>query len=430
MTQTLETVSGAPAATVVPPLAGPIIAAVGGVDPDSVLRAARFLAPASAAGVTAVSVLTPLPVTIAGESEWMVPTGYEEERFADCSARLAQRLDEFGSGSATWTRQVVRGSPAVALAEVARELRASMLIVGIGRHRVLDRIFGAETALRTIQRAPCPVLVVHPDFEAPFHDVVVATDFSPASVAAARAAIPMLGPASTLHIVHVWEPSGTLDARHFAADEAYVKSLPESFQRFVELLEVPSGVTVKTMVREGKAAERVLDYAAAHRADLITAGRHGHNLLQRLLVGSQTTALVRAADRSLLISPEPPFAERDRLGLLLTGSTVSRDPAEWEAQLRALSQRNSGRPTVVEVEDLLFSAQVVESGYVLLGAAYDPATKRVELTFGDSRNGARHVTRSMGVVDSITIEADASGRDVGIRISHGSGHTALTFLGE
>jgi nucleotide-binding universal stress UspA family protein len=430
MTQTITSQPGLATAPRSAAIAGPIIVAVGGVDPDSVLRAARLLAPASAAGVVAVSVLAPLPVTIPGESEWMVPTGYEEERFADCAARLAERLDAFGGAAASWPRKVLRGSPAVVLADLAREQHAALLIVGIGRHRALDRIFGAETALRTIQRAPCPVLVVHPDFDGPFHDVVIATDFSPASAAAARAVIPMLSPAATLHVVHVWEPAGTLDPRHIAADEAYVKSLPESFRRFVELLDVPSGVTVKTMVREGKAAERVLDYAGTHHADLITAGRHGRNLLQRLMVGSQTTALVHAAERSLLICPEPPFAERDHLALLLTGTTVSRNPAEWEAQLRGLSQRNNGRPTVVEVDDLLFSAQVVESGYLLLGAAYDPQSKRIELTLGDAEHGSRRVTRTMGVVDSITIQSDATGRDVGVRISHGSGHTSLTFLGE
>jgi len=427
MTQTLETVSVAPTAPMAPPLAGPIIAAVGGVDPESVLRAARVLAPASAAGVVAVSVLTPLPVAISGESEWMIPTGFEEERFADCTSQLAQRMNAFGGAATSWTRKVVRGSAAGALTDLARVQRAAMLIVGIGRHRPLDRIFGAETALRVIQRAPCPVLVVHPNFDGPFHDVVVATDFSPASAAAARAVIPMLSPAATLHVVHVWEPSSRLDV---AADEAYVKSLPEHFRSFIESLAVPPGVTVKTIVREGKPAERVLDYADMHHADLVTAGRHGRNLLQRLLVGSQTTALVRAAERSLLISPEPPFAERDRLQLMLTGSTESRDPTEWESQLRGFSQRNHGRPTVVEVDDLMFSAQVVESGYVLLGAAYDPSSKRIALTLGDAEHGARHVTRAMGVVDSITILADAAGRDLGLRISHAGGHTALTFLGE
>jgi nucleotide-binding universal stress UspA family protein len=407
---------------------GPIVAAVGGVDPDSVLRATRVLAPASAAGVVAVSVLTPLPVSIPGETDWMIPSGYEEERFTDCVAQLTTRLETFGGAATSWSRKVVHGNPAFALTNLARECHAAMLVVGIGRHRPFDRIFGSETALRTIQRAPCPVLVVHPDFEGPFHDVVIATDFSPASVAAARAVMPMLGPTATLHVVHAWEPSASTATRHVAANNAYSRALPESFRRFVELLEVPPGVAVKTVTREGAAAQCVLDYASAHHADLITAGRHGRSLFQRILVGSQTAALLRASGRSLLIAPEPSSSERNRLQLMLTGSTDSHDPAEWEAQLRALSVRNQGRPTVLEVDDLLFSAQVVESGYVLLGAAYDAKMKRIEITLGDAAHGARRVTRVIGAVESVAIEADPTGRDVGMRISHGGGHTSLTFL--
>jgi len=409
---------------------GPVLVAVGGVDPESVLRAARVIAPASAAGVEAVSVLTPMPMTIPGESAWMIPSGYEEERYADAKARLTKRLDAFGGAAATWARKIVRGSPAIAIADLARARHAALLIVGIGRHHALDRILGGETALRTIQRAPCPVLVVHPDFEGPFHDVVIATDFSPASVAAAQAVIPMLSPAATLHVVHVWQPSGSSAAKEAAADEWYASSLPDSFRRFTDLLAIPSGVAVKTIVREGWVAERVLDYARMHHADLVTAGRHGRSLMQRILVGSQTSAMVRAAERSLFIAPEPPFAERDRLQLALTGSTKSSDPAEWGEELRALSHRNHGRPTVVEVNDVMYGAQVVESGYVLLGAAYDAKTKRVELTLGAAGQSARRVVRSIGAVDSVSIHANGVGRDVGMRISHGGGETALTFLGD
>lgn len=429
MTHTMEQPSLAPARENVTD-AGPIIAAVGGADADSVLRAARLLAPATTAGVIAVSVLTPLSVGISGEAAWMVPLGYEEERFSDCMAQLSTRLQSFGGAATSWSRKVVRGSPAFALANLARERNAAMLIVGIGRHRPVDRILGGETALRTIQRAACPVLVVHPDFEGPFHDVVIATDFSPASLAAARAVIPMLSPTATLHVVHVWQPSGSSDTRRVASDEAYTRALPESYERFLELLSVPPGVTVKTVVREGKVTERVLDYAAAHHADLITAGRHGRSLLQSILVGSQTTALLRVAQRSLLIAPDPPFSERDRLRQLLTGSTESSKPAEWEALLRGLTQRNQGRQTVVEVDDLLLGTQVVESGYVLHGAIYDQKMKRIELTVDNAAQSDHRVTRVLGGVNSIAVETDAMGRDLGVRISHGGGQTAITFLGD
>jgi nucleotide-binding universal stress UspA family protein len=409
---------------------GPIVAAIGGLEPESVLRAARMFGLASTGGVVAVSALPPLPVTVIGESVVLVPPSYEDERYADCMASLENRLEAFGGAARTWKRRVVRGEPASALTALARELHASMLVMGIGRHRPLDRILGAETALRAIRRAPCPVLVVHPDLDGPFHDVVVATDFSPASAAAAQAMVPLLGLGATVHVVHVWEPSNSDDPRLTELDEQYVQSLPERFQRFTDLLDVASSVEIKTVTRDGKPAERVLDYARTHHADLIVAGRHGRSLLERLLVGSQTTALVRAADRSVLIAPEPAFAESDRLRLLQSGATLSHDPAEWQAQLRALSQRNSGRRTVLEVEDVAYGSQVIESGFVLLGTTYDPRTKRLEFTLGDEANGARHVTHIIGAVDSVAIAADSSGRDVGLRINHGGGQTALTFLGD
>lgn len=290
---------------------GPILAAIGGADPDSVLRAARVAAPASAAGVVAVSVLTPLPVSIPGETAGMIPTGYEAERFSDCMSQLSTRLESFGGAATSWARRVVHGSPAAALSTLARERHAALLIVGIGRHRPIDRIFGGETALRTIQRAPCPVLVVHPDFDGPFHDVVVATDFSPASLAAARAAIPMLSPTATFHVVHVSDTDGASDLRH-PADAACSRALADSLRRFVERLAAPPGVAVSTVIRYGDAAERVLEYATTHHSDLITAGRHGRSLFQRILVGSHTTALLRAAERSLLVAPEPPSIEREQ----------------------------------------------------------------------------------------------------------------------
>lgn len=430
MTQMTTSAAGAATSAPADTHGGPIVAAIGGAEWESVLRAARMLANVSADGVVAVAVLAPLPVSIATEESWLVLPSDEDARHAALSTELADRLREFGGTAAAWPQRIIRGDPARALTDLVRELRSPLLLMGIGRHRPLDRILGADTALRAIRRAACPILVVHPDLDAPFHDVVVATDFSPASARAAETVVPLLGLEATMHVVHVWEPSGTTDARRAAADEAYARSLPERFRRFVGLLSIPPSVTIKTVIREGKPAERVLDYAEMHHADLIVAGRHGRNVFERLVVGSQTTALVRGAKRSILVAPEPLFADVDRLRLQLAGTSESNDPAEWETQLRGLSQRNQGRPTVVEVNDIRFGAQVIESGYLLLGAAYDPRSKRIELTLGDEAGGARRVTRAMGDIDSVAIAADSTGRDIGVRISHGGGQTALTFLGD
>ena len=95
--------------------------------------------------------------------------------------------------------------------------------------------------------------------------------------------------------MHVWQPTESTDARLGVLDQAYALSLPDKFRRLREMVLIPPGVTVKEELREGKPSERVLDYASAHSADLIVAGRRGMNLLARLMVGSVSTALLRAA---------------------------------------------------------------------------------------------------------------------------------------
>jgi len=66
---------------------------------------------------------------------------------------------------------------------------------------------------------------------------------------------------------------------------------------------------------------------------------------------------------------------------------------------------------------------------VLRDVTYDSKRSRVELTVGDAGQIERRVTRVIGGVNSIAIEADSTGRDVGIRISHGGGQTVLSFVG-
>jgi hypothetical protein len=115
---------------------------------------------------------------------------------------------------------------------------------------------------------------------------------------------------------------------------------------------------------------------------------------------------------------------------MLTGSTESTEPAEWESLLRSMCQRNQGRPTVVAVDDVMLDAQVLESGYVLRDVAYDATRRRIELTVGDPAQTDRCVTRVIGGVSSVAIEADSIGRDVAMRIRHAAGQTTLTFAGD
>jgi hypothetical protein len=46
---------------------------------------------------------------------------------------------------------------------------------------------------------------------------------------------------------------------------------------------------------------------------------------------------------------------------------------------------------------------------------------------GDEASHGRHLTRSIGGVDTIDVMTDKQGRDIALRIAHGAGQTLLTF---
>jgi nucleotide-binding universal stress UspA family protein len=425
MTETIVAPVEGPLAPLTKSATGPIVVGIGGIDPESVIRAARVLAPHAADGVLAAAVLEPPPAAVVGAEPHLMPPSWVDEQRTELAMQLTNRLRTTGSAAAWWQTRVVEGEPAFALTDLAQAVHAPLLVMGIGRHRTLDRVFGSETTLRAIRLASCPVLAVHPDLDGPFHDVVVAVDFSPASTYAAQLALPLLGPSATLHLVHAWEPGEGDDAA--AANERYRASVSERFQRLVDLLDVPSGIEVKRITREGKPAECVLDYASAHHGDLVAAGRHGLNLFARLVVGSQTTAILRDAGRSVLVAPEPPFATRDRLRLLLTGASRTTHSDEWAPQLDAFTARNHGRPVVVDVEDLVFGGRVVDSGLELVRASYDPDAHHIDLGVAEPERPARRTDRVIRTVTAVEVTTDDGGTDRALRVEHGGGCTTLTF---
>ncbi len=406
---------------------GPIIVALGGSDSSGVLRAAHYFASGTASGMLAVSILEPLPQYLSGEQAVVLSPDVNAKHAESRLAALNAQVLEVDDPAIPCHTEVLLGEPSRAIADVASARQSPLIVMGIGRHRPLDRMLGLETAVHTISRATCPVLAVSADIHVPFRDVVLATDFSPASIKAAEIIIPLLTTGSVVHLVHVREPSAVHDARLRTHDEPYPASLTEKFRRLLEILALPSGIAVKEEVLEGGASERLLDYANAHATDVIVAGRQGLNFLSRLVVGSVTDALLRGSTCSVLISPAPTFAELDHFTRLITGTSASGKPEEWAIQLDAFSRRNRGRRTVVEFDDRARGAQVLEDGYPFQGVTFDPHEKRVELMLGDGKGSSPHVTRGIGNVQEVSIATDGSGRDTGLMLSHAPGQTILTF---
>jgi nucleotide-binding universal stress UspA family protein len=256
---------------------------------------------------------------------------------------------------------------------------------------------------------------------------VAAIDFSPSSLAAARAALPLLGEGATLHLVHVGPLAGQHDVRAHPIGEAYGQALTGRLERAVAALAAPPTVAVRPVALAGLPVERVLEYAESVGADLVAAGRQGHGFWEHLFVGRVTTGLVRGAHVPVLVTPEPSAAEVDELARRLTGVSEGRSPEEWAAQLDGFARRNRGRPTLLETQDPVRGFQVQEVGHALLGATYDPRDRRVELMLGETGADRPHLTHSIPDVTAVAVASDEAGPDLALRVTHGGGWTLLSF---
>jgi nucleotide-binding universal stress UspA family protein len=203
------------------------------------------------------------------------------------------------------THEIVTGRAARAIVESAERRGADLIVVGNRHQSPMDRILGGETTLQVIRMASVPVVAVGRELD-PIRSIVVATDFSPSSTRSAQLALSFLGKEGRLYLTHV-EPAdeGERESHITRSTGRFPGDLVIWFRRQQEQLQVPEGVIVETISLCGKPADEVLDFAERVHADMITGGTHGHAGLERFLLGSVSTALVRNTRCAVMIAPPP-----------------------------------------------------------------------------------------------------------------------------
>lgn len=406
-------------------LLGPIVVATDGTtSANAALKATATLADRTGANVIVLSVLEPLPLVAADYGLLLPPAETDDARRNALLQRVRDQVTEIAGPHPKWTLQVKDGDPASVIARTARETGARMIVAGIGHHDLLDRMFGGETALHALRLSRVPVYAVAPKFTTLPQRVAIAIDFSEPSIVAAQAAIRLLPTATVIYLVHV-APRLELQPEAYAAWMSdYSEGVEPAFARVRARLEVPTGVTVETMTLTGKPTKALLEFAKSAHIDTIVTGSRGAGLVDRILVGSTATGLIRGAHCSIFAVPTPTGAVTRQLPQGLPDEIPEH---EWAACLEAFTRRNAGRVTTLEVDDPEFGAQAQQHDYPFLGAAYDHHDRRIELMLGDMENSTRHLTRGIGDVKHLDLLKDAAGRDWVLRIAHGSGQTILTL---
>ena len=201
----------------------------------------------------------------------------------------------------SWPLSIAYGRPASTIADLASFSQRRLIVVGLHVHSLADRLLRRETVLQVMQRASCPVLAVDSNRRTIPRRTLLAIDFSPSSIAAAREALRVIGDTGPVYLAHVL-PRVTVP---FNGD-AQARYEPDIAQRLSALrstLEIPSHMTTRVVLLQGDPAKELMTFADQQGIELIATGTRGFSLLRGSVVGRVATALVRAARCSLLVVP-------------------------------------------------------------------------------------------------------------------------------
>ncbi len=388
-----------------------ILVAVTGETMAPLLASARWLGERTGARVHVTSVLRHAPMMSWPGAPAPSGDGIDALRVAALRDLLDVSVARLFGSHATSDVSIERGDPARMLTKAARDVGASLIVVGLGRHRPVDRLLGSETTLAIVRLAATPVLALAAEMRQPFQQVVVATDFSSTSERAFRQALPLLASDARVTFVHVSQASRT------PSDAERQRSLASRVDEFVARLGIPVGMCVNVELLDGHIAERVLDLADALGADLVIAGRHGHGAIERLLVGNVATYLLRGTTHSMFIAPEIPVVHE-------TPAEIAKE--SWTTLLDAFSQRNARRRTIVCTMGPGSESQ--DRGYTLmhLGCA---SRNRVEVVLSED-GGQSTVRRVLEGVTSASLEQAGAGQEASLHVEHAPNETIISLLPE
>ncbi|MDI6744741.1 MAG: universal stress protein [Thermodesulfovibrionales bacterium] len=251
---------------------------------EGAVREAIILAKTCSSKLFAVSVIETNP-----EYEAIAPQlieKAEKEAREHLESVKARALKE-GVGCEIIARQ--GEEPYKYIVEEAEKNKADMIIMGRRGRRGLKRLMmGSETA-KTIGHFPCNVLVVPRAAKLEFKNILVATDGSKYSDAAAAEAVGIAKRCGS-SLIAVSVVYSDVDRKCAEDNIKEIKGLAEK-----------EGVKIDTLIAEGRPFEVIVNTAKDKKTDAIVIGSHGRTGIARLLMGSVTERVIGAAECAVLV---------------------------------------------------------------------------------------------------------------------------------
>ncbi|MFL5619178.1 MAG: universal stress protein [Gemmatimonadaceae bacterium] len=398
---------------------------------DAALAVAQWLAGDQRRPLHAITVLEQNAEMAAAAADVpALPEHYHAEERAAIVELLEARLSRTQWRHGTSQRvDLVEGPAVLSVTDVARERGAHAIVVGTGQHGALGRLVYGERAVQIARLSDRPVIVVPPNAVAgPVSEAIVAVDFRPASLRAARFAIDLLADGGRLTLVHV---KSAVNLREESAgwwEDAYERRTTDLFRRFAASLRPARGITIATRMLHGDVAPMLLAFAREQGAGLIASGGRRHSFIERMLLGSVSTELIRRADCTVVVLPDRGHESGVEVLPAIGGVVESWDADAWPGLIERFGRRNGGRVTQLRLKTASpQGAGSVESGYRLVDTSFDRAASRAEIVLGDPETPSSQLSHRISNVRAVMVSTDATGRDTALRFDTVSGRCTLVL---
>lgn len=278
-----------------------LVGATGDESSVGALHVAAAIAKRSGATVHVLTVSTPFPHVVSVVDVTSPPVMDEENRRIALGA-VKSRLERV-AGSQDWDVQAVVGWPGEAIVDAAERWPASLIVLGRGAHHAWDRLFGPETAIAVARRSRAPVLAVAPSARSIPSRILAAIDFSKSSINAATLAARIMAPNGTLVLAYVSAFDNSKAGEGSLAD-LYDTGVADKLEECRREIHRETHRHIETAVLIGEVVGKLVEYANREHCDLIAVGGHHLGFVDRILMGSVRSGVLRSASCSVLIGAQ------------------------------------------------------------------------------------------------------------------------------
>lgn len=211
--------------------------------------------------------------------------------------------------------QIEQGAATDAIPECADAAGVDLLLLGAHGRGFLQRMLLGSTASRLLRKTRCPVLVVKEPSRTDYKRVLVAVDFSPASLRSLELARE-IAPDAEIVLLHIVDTpfEGMMQyagVGQDAIDQYRAEALARAEQKLKDFTRSAGlGTTGHTaLVAQGDATRLIIEHEERYWCDLIVMGKHGNHLTEELLLGSVTKRVLAQSRSDVLVVIDKGYPE-------------------------------------------------------------------------------------------------------------------------